>query len=156
MRNLILASSLASLLALTSCATNTAVTIETDANTALTDSLALLNVLETGGKINAGDAAIATQVISGLQALLGVVTANASEGTEAQILASTQVSVDQIATDMPGNAIVQKAAAAAKTALSVLTATQTASAKVQAETALGVLALDYLAAQQGTMSEAHR
>lgn len=156
MRKIILTTSLAGMLALTSCAGNTVVTVETDANTALTDSLALLNGLEMGGKIAAGDAAIATQVISGLQVLLGVVAANASESTEAQVLASTQVSVDQIALDMPNNVTVQKAAAAAKTALSVLTATQTASAKIQAETALGVLALDYLGAQQGTLSAARR
>ena len=153
MRKIQLAGAAGGLFMLSACAAGTS-TIITDTQSALVDGQALLVGLEAGGKLTGQQAAIATEVISGLAALVSAESAAKGASAELQAIAVAQAAVAQVQADLPANATVRSATGAATTALAALSATSTGSAKAQAEAAVVAVMFDYLAAQGGTQAAA--
>ncbi len=148
-----LATAFLAALMLGACAV-TSSTTPTDAQLALTDGEAILTALEAAGKLPPTVRTDAGLVIAGLQAILAAYDSPGG-GSEQQTLATTAAAVQQVVQDS-SDARVKQAGQLALAAIEAAAVNTSANARVQVESALGAVLLDYLATAQATQTLARR
>ncbi len=127
----------------------TSSTMPTDAQLALTDGEAILAALDSAGKLPPTVRIDAGLVITGLQATIAAY--GPGGGSEQQTLAAAAAAVQQVVHDS-SDARVKQAGQVALAAIEAAGVNTSASARVQVETALGAVLLDYLATAQATQT----